>query len=196
MEYVGARVYVLDSPSASLIGTVGVITAVSKNCFFLAVDAEGGSAGSTGGSVANTVNKSNNTPATVAATTAITNTTNKNINNITPTALTLVKATTTIGVVLPSLHSKHKPNTLFADDAEVVANTTANANSSNMIDSGGKSGTRGTNIATGGLSTELYGANSSAAVAVGYKFDHNEREGGGRICVLYGKHFLPHCKYE
>jgi hypothetical protein len=27
-------------------------------------------------------------------------------------------------------------------------------------------------------------------------FDSNEKSNGGRLCILYGKHFMPYCKYD
>ncbi len=27
-------------------------------------------------------------------------------------------------------------------------------------------------------------------------FDGNEKSNGGRLCILYGKHYMPHCKYD
>jgi len=188
MEYVGARVYVMDSSSASLIGTVGIITAVSKNCFFLAVDTDNC------GTSSDAPQKADKTATTNTAKPT------ENTATATPTALTLVKATTTIGVVLPSLHSKHKPHTLFTDDAEVAANTSANANSSNTADSSGAGSgisVSGTSSANSYVNVSNAGLNSNTAGEnVGFKFDHNEKEAGGRICVLYGKHFMPHCKYD
>lgn len=167
MEYVGARVYILESVNTKLVGTVGIITAVSKNCFFLATDeVEEATKEST-----SLIRKRVDTPkmATGSSSTE-NNATSKNTTSekppVVPTALTIVKATTTLGIVLPSLHSKHKPSKeLFVDDSMELSQTD--------------------------ITGSMDGLDKS-----GYKYDHNEKADGGRICVLHGKHFMPHCKYE
>ena len=167
MEYVGARVYILESVNTKLVGSVGIITAVSKNCFFLATDeVEEATKEST-----SLIRKRVDTPkmATGSSSTE-NNATSKNTTSekppVVPAALTIVKATTTLGIVLPSLHSKHKPSKeLFVDDSMELSQTD--------------------------ITGSMDGLDKS-----GYKYDHNEKADGGRICVLHGKHFMPHCKYE
>ena len=168
MEYVGARVYILESVNTKLVGTVGIITAVSKNCFFLAADE---SEKPTNESTSSRQKKIDTVTITSGELSTVNNTTSETPTSkkptVVPEALTIAKATTTLGIVLPSLHSKHKPSKeLFADDSMDLADPAA---STELVDAPDKSG---------------------------YKFDHNEKADGGRICVLHGKHFMPHCKYE
>jgi len=166
MEYVGARVYILESVNTKLVGTVGIITAVSKNCFFLAADEFDKPTNESTSSRQKKID-------TVMISTGALSTGNNNTSetptskDVVPVALTIVKATTTLGIVLPSLHSKHKPSReLFADDSMDLTDPAARTDT---VEAPDKSG---------------------------YKFDHNEKVDGGRICVLHGKHFMPHCKYE
>lgn len=189
MECVGARVYVLDAVNTQLIGTVGIITAVSKNCYFLAVDVDSTTLkpASTAKAILGVKNPSFDgassvttaVPITTKTTTTATATTPS--TSVAPTALTLVKTDTTLGVVLPSLHSRHKAKqTLFTDN--------------NSSDNAENNSADGFNSSTP-YKTEGDNANDPLA-QVGFKYDYNEREEGGRICILYGKHFMPHCKYD
>ena len=170
MEYVGARVYILESVNTKLVGTVGIITAVSKNCFFLAADEVEEATKESTSSSQKRVDTSK--IASGSSSTGNNNTTSENTSieklPVVPTALIIVKATTTLGIVLPSLHSKHKPSKeLFVDDSMELSQT--DITNAEIVDGLDKSG---------------------------YKYDHNEKADGGRICVLHGKHFMPHCKYE
>lgn len=169
MEYVGARVYILESVNTKLVGTVGIITAVSKNCFFLAADEVEETIKESASSSQQKVHVSKISSGSSSAGNNTTSETPGVISEkppVVPTALTIVKATTTLGIVLPSLHSKHKPSKeLFVDESMELSQT------------------------------DITGSMDGLDKA-GYKFDHNEKADGGRICVLHGKHFMPHCKYE
>lgn len=158
MECVGARVYILESVTAQLVGTVGIVTAVSKNCFFLAVDEINKGVSE---SISSSKRVSNTTNDAAGSSSAKNTIESPNI----ATALTIVKATTTLGIVLPSLHSKRKPSKELFTDESIEGNAT---------------------------SIEAVDVQENS----GFQYDHNEKSGGGRICVLYGKHLMPHCKFD
>lgn len=176
--------YVLDALKKSIIGTVGIITATSKNCYYVAVDVDKPSSCTNGSSRSGLTNTS------IATETERTNgnielTNIKNKHGVSAnTALMLVKAECILGLVLPALHAhkqQHKehhhqqqaqpqkvsaqdtPRELFTDDST-------------------------------GVDAAVVGEMNPSAVG-GFKYDFNERNSGGRICVMYGKHFMPDCKF-
>lgn len=168
LELVGSRVYVLDAVQRSLVGAAGVVTAASKNCLYLAVD-----------------------PALVPVPATVTKDGRPRIPPPPPRtawpadkALQLVREQCVLGVVLPNkgASSGDRGRGLFRDSSSTGA-----ALASTEGEGSAEEGTSGIGQAPTGA-VQAYDHHEYRGV--------NGNENGdsrGRLCVLYGKHYLPHC---
>ena len=195
MEKVGARAYVLESKSKAEVGAAGIITAVSKNCFYLSKDrastsgrtcSKGSAAGADDVINPKALQDNQNT-----ANTTIGSISNKKISTMASKScvLQLVKEHCVLGLILPVTGSHKKTqinntNKVTSDSSNQAAERTLFTDETAPLESN-------SNIKN----------NTSVAAAViaslDDKFDWNERtDAGCQMGVLYGKDFMPHCVHS
>ena len=164
MELVGARVYVLDAEKKCLVGKVGIVTATSKNCLYLAVDSPRSPLmrpDTTSSMVDGSKETKEKQPIVITATQG---------------ALRVVREGAVLGLLLPSKASSFRSSktagALFTETTTAVEAPTLHEN--------------------GGCAGAEAGIEQSQ-----YQWDQREKaDPAASMCVLYGKHFLPHCTYS
>jgi hypothetical protein len=180
IECVGARAHVLDAVNKHLIGAAGIIIAVSKNCYYIALDAPSAPADMPASAAG---------PASAGTSKKEEAVSQQKRKHAWPTdkALLVVKEECILGLVLPSKGSWASAGAGAA--GEVPAHKTEQELfKDEAVPSGGHID------ATSACAVSVQ--QDAAAVAAAGRFDRNERlQDGreGRMCVLYGKHYLPHC---
>jgi hypothetical protein len=192
IECVGARAHVLNAVNKHLIGAAGIITAVSKNCYYLALDAAPAAdklaslAGASGGaSVSAGIGAGKNVESQ--------GTQRRKHARPVDKALLVVKDECILGLVLPNRGSGAGSG---GGGGGGISSGSAGAASAHKTeqnlfrDEAIPGGEQDEAVDTASMSAQ------ALAQAGGTGFDRYERqlEGkDGRMCVLYGKHYLPHC---
>lgn len=220
-EMVGARIGVVDAlgSAASSKGTWGIVTAVSKNCCFIAEDAhapvESGFNTSSGSTYSSCSGGSSSTSSSgvfsdcntdyTSSTTTDGSTVKADERSVKPLRIyekqkrqrkirTVVKEHCVLAVCLPVSSSSSKRR---HRSTPTLTSTSAVGFEGGEVETGlphhcdKNMGDGGSGRSDGG------GSSSSNSCSIASAWDHNERsEGGRRYCLLYGKSFMPFCTYS
>ena len=171
MELVGARVYVLDAEKKCLVGKVGIVTATSKNCLYLAVDSPR-SPLMRPDTTSSMVDGSKETKEKQPIDITVTSNTTKAAQG----ALRVVREGAVLGLLLPSKASSFRSSKTAG---VLFTETTITVEAPTLHENGGCAG------AEAGIEQSQY------------QWDQREKaDPTVSMCVLYGKHFLPHCTYS
>ena len=247
MDYVGARVHIIDAHKhKASIGLRGIVTAVSKNCYYIAVDYENGSGsgdGCSGGGVNSRVGAANCENEVVSVPTAVVadatpaasevvktkksqqqlqqplqqplcqqqnppkkRSTAVAITYTIPTAaenkaLLVIKDETILGIVLPNPPTKqYKQQREREQQDQQSLNQNQQQQKKKLF---GPSSGNDDNPNDDENEQEVEEKQPTPTAASdetntsSYKYDHNERnDSSGKMCLLYGKHFMPFCKFD
>lgn len=199
-EMVGARGIVLEATNDKLEGIKGIITSVSGSCYYLLVDTLPDGAGVTG-----RAEYDPNQPHNIGR---------PRLGHI----LRLVKEHCNLGIVLPAISrvavaassSDNKGSNVSSSsggqpvktpvksgtNSELNIDTTLSDNDSEDKDDGESDASDDISVQSGG-DAAMAGSATETKVDYSHKvFDWNERSEGAKLCVLYGKSFMPCCTYE
>lgn len=189
-EFVGARAIILDSINENIVGVKGIITSVSSSCYYMLVDV--------------IPNLKSNCTSSTTTTNEYKNVSKPRLGQI----MRIIKDQCNVGIVLPEINHLSSNQVKLTDTSEssnIPAKTPSKSNLSIEVDSEVGSFSSDENEEDESENVSIVEPNSQSSTVdivdsendYSFKvFGWNEKSESVKLCVLYGKYFMPHCKFE